>query len=294
MMRPCVFGYNFETARSNAFQKIDTGTDKDIFKTALKEFDAFANVISKNNIDVLTFEDTENPQKPDAVFPNNWFSTHVGGKIILYPMLAANRRVERRNDVLEQLQKKFSFKDVIDLSTFEKENKFLEGTGSLVFNHASKKLYASLSERTNPELVNHVARILQYTPVIFSSADSNGKTIYHTNVMITIGNGFAVVCADAISDANEKEVVLKNLKEDGLEVILIEQKQMQNFCGNLLQLKDTNNQALLVMSEKALMSFEPGQLKRIEKFTGIVSADLTTIENVGGGGARCMLAEIYK
>lgn len=293
MMRPCSFAYNFETAGSNHFQKIFKEEGNAVLKKAQKEFDALTNAILKNNIDVLIFEDTKNPPKPDAVFPNNWFSTHVGRKLILYPMLAPNRRKERRKEIVEQLQKKFSYKDVIDLSGFEKQNKFLEGTGSLVFDHQAKKVYASLSERTCYELVIYVARLLKYAPVVFSSADASGKEIYHTNVFMTIGSGFAVVCSEAILDERQKEIVLNSLREDGLEIIFISHAQLNNFCGNLLQLKDKSQIPQMVMSKNAWDNFDIAQREKLEKHTGIIISNLTTIEGVGGGSARCMLAELF-
>ncbi len=290
MVRPVSFGFNDQTAASNFFQ-INRQID-DVNALALAEFDTMVEVLKANGIGVLVLEDNANKVRPDAIFPNNWFSTHKN-KMYLYPMLAPNRRLERRQDIIKKLKKEGGYKIIIDLSDYENQNVFLEGTGSMIFNHRSKKIYAALSPRTHKSLVKKMADELNYEPVIFTANDENGNAIYHTNVMLTIGNGFAVLCLESITKEEDKRHVIKNLNADGLEIFEITFEQMHNFCGNMLQLTNNKGEPLLVMSQQAKNNFSPLMLSIIQRFTKILVVSIPTIETVGGGGARCMMGEVY-
>ena len=290
MVRRAFFGFNDQTAATNFFQ-LNHQVD-DVLRTAVVEFDNMVEVLKTNGIEVLVFEDNADDVKPDAIFPNNWFSTHKN-KMYLYPMLAPNRRLERRQDIIKKLKKEGGYKTIVDLSDYENQNIFLEGTGSMIFNHQSKKIYAGLSPRTHKPLVKKMADELNYEPVLFTANDENGNAIYHTNVMLTIGNGFAVLCLESITKEEDKRHVIKNLNADGLEIFEITFEQMQNFCGNLLQLINYEGEPVLVMSEQAKNSFSPLLIEMIQRFTKILVVSIPTIETIGGGGARCMMGEVY-
>lgn len=290
MVRPAFFGFNDQTAATNFFQ-LNQQVD-DVLRTAVVEFDNMVEVLKTNGIEVLVFEDNAADVKPDAIFPNNWFSTHKN-KMYLYPMLAPNRRLERRQDIIKKLKKEGGYKTIVDLSDYENQNVFLEGTGSMIFNHHSKKIYAGLSPRTHKPLVKKMADELNYEPVLFTANDENGNAIYHTNVMLTIGNGFAVLCLESITKEEDKRHVIKNLNADGLEIFEITFEQMQNFCGNMLQLTNNKGEPVLVMSQQAKNNFSPLMLSIIQRFTKMVVVNISTIETVGGGGARCMMGEVY-
>lgn len=290
MVRPVSFGFNYQTAASNFFQ-INRQME-DVNAAAVAEFDKMFQVLKTNGIEVLVFEDEASEMRPDAIFPNNWFSTYKN-KMYLYPMLAANRRLERRQDIIKKLKKEGGYKTIVDLSDYENQNIFLEGTGSIIFNHQSKKIYAALSPRTHQVLVQKIAHELKYKPVLFSAADQNQNAIYHTNVMLTLGNGFAVLCLESITKEEDKRLIIKNLTADGLEIFEINLEQMQNFCGNMLQLINKKGEPVLVMSQLAKNNFSPLLFSMIQRFTKIVVVNIPTIEAVGGGGARCMMGEIF-
>jgi hypothetical protein len=292
MIRPASFGFNDQTAESNAFQQSQADIPE-AAQNALKEFDAFADLLKSKGIDVHIINDTIEPHKPDAIFPNNWVSFHENGDVLLYPMQAANRRLERREDVVRKLEEQFTVKHIIDLSRFELENKFLEGTGSMVLDRENHLAYACLSPRTDKDVLDTFCRHLNYTTVTFTATDANQQAIYHTNVMMCVGKQFAVVCLDSIKDENEKQAVVKALTDAGKEIIDITLDQMNHFAGNMLEVQGGNGQSLLVMSKSAHQSLTASQIDRLQQYTEIVSADLTTIETLGGGSARCMLAEIH-
>ncbi len=286
--------FNSETAGSNSFQHELSALDKEtISKKASEEFETFAATLESKGVGVLIFDDTPSPEKPDAIFPNNWISFHSDGTVILYPMFAQNRREERRNDIVAELKKIFNITNVVDLSGYEKENKFLEGTGSMVFDHENKIVYACLSPRTDKELFIKVAEILHYKPVYFRAKDRNGKEIYHTNVMMCIGEKFAVICLDSIADKNERNVVSHSLVESGHEIIEITNEQMNHFAGNMLALQTNSNKNILVSSQSAFDSLNANQKKEIEKYCELLPLPIKTIETIGGGSARCMIAEIF-
>jgi len=293
LVRPANFGFNAQTAASNAFQKASTEAVDELRAKALNEFDAFAKTLKTAGINVLVFEDTPTPIKPDAVFPNNWLSLHADGTLVLYPMCAPNRRAERREDILNELKKQFQVKRVIDLSVHEKENGFLEGTGSIVFDHTGKIAYACLSPRTHPEILDEICEKISYRPVVFHALDAAGKEIYHTNVMMCVCEKLAIVCSESIKDNKERELVISTLKETGRAVIHISLDQMNHFAGNMLGLRTKSDDDLLVLSQSAFNALDASQKKEIEKFCRLLLLAIPTIESVGGGSARCMIAEIF-
>jgi len=292
MIRPASFGFNEQTAESNAFQQNNTDLQL-VQEKVTQEFNVFADLLKSKDINVTVIDDTAEPQKPDAIFPNNWVSFHDNGDVVLYPMQAENRRWERREDVVRKLEDRFKVNHMIDLSRFELENKFLEGTGSMVLNRENKIAYACLSPRTDMDVLNSFCDYLKYTPVTFTATDAAQQAIYHTNVMMCVGNKFAVICLDSIRDETEKETVIASLNKTGKEIVGITLEQMNQFAGNMLEVQNTDGESLLVMSKSAHQSLTAEQVATLEKYTEIVSADLTTIETIGGGSARCMLAEVH-
>jgi len=292
MVRPVKFGYNEQTATSNAFQD-DHIKHSDIQTRALKEFDVFTTTLRAKGIEIIIIDDTAEPHTPDSVFPNNWISTHPEGRIILYPMEAENRRKERRDDVVDLLRSGFQVNDVTDLSPYELEGKYLEGTGSMVLDHANKIAYACISSRTNPDVLKQFCNLLNYSSVIFSAADRKGQNIYHTNVMMCIGETFSVICLDSIHDSVQRAAVESSLLRSGKEIIKISYAQLDHFAGNMIQLLNKAGEKLLVMSEQAYNSLSDEQLSGLEKHASLISSPLYSIEQAGGGSARCMIAEIF-
>ncbi len=293
LVRPVAPGYNPETATSNAFQQLANVDAATAQQRVQSEFDAFANALRKEGIDVIVIEDTPVPAKPDAIFPNNWVSFHKDGRVILYPMMAPSRREERRRDVVEQLRKKFEIKEVTDLSRYEKEGRHLEGTGSIVFDHVNQVAYACLSPRTDKELFVRVCELLEYEPVSFTAFDHSGQPYYHTNVMMCVGEEFCIICLDSIADSNERQQVKTALRKSGLEVITISQNQVSKFAGNMLSVRSREGEALLVCSSQAADCLTDIQRKILEKYARLLPLSIPTIETIGGGSARCMMAEIF-
>ncbi|CAM1368165.1 Amidinotransferase [Tenacibaculum soleae] len=298
MVRPASFRMNEQTAVNNYYQKELAGMlPATINAKAQQEFDAFVLKLRAMKVDVIVVEDTKTPDTPDALFPNNWISFHENGDVAIYPMFAKNRRLEKREDVLEILEEKgFEIKNVIDYSEAEDEGVFLEGTGSMILDRVNSKAYCALSPRADEELFIEFCEDFEYTPVIFTANQTvNGKreAIYHTNVMMSVAETFAVVCLDAIDDKKEKKELVKQLKSDKKEVIAITEKQVQQFAGNMLQVRSVNNELFLVMSTSAYNSLTVQQVKTIEKHCKILHSSLETIETCGGGSARCMMAEIF-
>ncbi len=294
MVRPASFQFNHETAVSNAFQKSLEGlTAEEIKQKAIEEFDAYVEKLRANKINVTVIQDTAEPAKPDAIFPNNWISMHENGAIFLYPMNTKNRRLEIRLDILDELKTSFIINEVKDLSGSVNDNIFLEGTGSIIFDHLNKIAYACLSPRTDKNLFINYCTTIQYEPVCFYSKDEQDNLVYHTNVMLTIGDTFAVICLESIKDKSEQNFVKEKLENTGHEIIDITFDQMNAFAGNMLQVKNTEGKTFLVMSETSLKSLTDKQIVQIENHTTILSVNIPTIETIGGGSARCMLAEIY-
>lgn len=300
MIRPACFCFNIETASSNAFQNdqyADSSLENNIQQKALKEFDQMVERIRSYDIHVDVFDDTSLPIKPDAIFPNNWFSTHSDGTIVLYPMLAENRRLERRHDIIKDLSRTHYVTAIIDLSVYEQRNQFLEGTGSLVLDRINKIVYAIRSPRTHETVIQHFTKLLdfQQPPIIFDSVDRNGKPIYHTNVIMAIGTHVAVICLDSIVDKEQRTTICKSLEQNGKRKIIdITFEQLQNFAGNMLEVRNKQGDYLLFMSKRAYDSLTDEQRNIIEATnTKLVSFDVSTIEECGGGSVRCMIAENF-
>lgn len=293
LVKPLHFAYNVETALSNSFQNVLSGDQQSIQHKVDKEFDNLVQTLKASGVSVLVFDDTAQPVKPDAVFPNNWISLHRDGKAILYPMCAPNRRAERRQELLDALQEKFYVSEVIDFSHYENEGRYLEGTGSIVFDHQHKTAYACLSPRTDKELLLQVCQLLQYKPVYFYAYNAAGKEIYHTNVMMCVGEGFAIVCLESITAEAEREKIVNELTGSGRQIIDITYAQMNQFAGNMLQLQTTGKKDVLALSASAYNSLDAAQKKNIEKYVTLLPMVIPTIETIGGGSVRCMIAEIF-
>ncbi|MFD0749412.1 citrulline utilization hydrolase CtlX [Mucilaginibacter calamicampi] len=291
MIRPVNFGFNEQTAESNAFQNLDSDQQQ-VQGKALAEFEAFVQVLRVNGVDVTVIEDTREPHTPDSIFPNNWVSFHENGDVFLYPMMAENRRLERREDIIRKLEERFNVAHVIDLSRFEKQDKFLEGTGSMVFDRENKLAYACLSPRTDVEVLTTFCEHAGYKPVVFNAADENGKAIYHTNVLMSIASKYVVICLDAIADDDEAEMVIDTIAESGKEIVAISFEQMNNFAGNMLEVYNNKGESLIVMSQVAWGSLNDEQKEVLSGFSKPVYADIRTIEQNGGGSVRCMMAEV--
>jgi hypothetical protein len=292
MIRPSRFYPNPETAADNAFQRNADRDSETLTLMARKEFDAAVQTLRAAGVNVHVFEDTTEPEKPDAVFPNNWISTHHDGRIALFPMYSVLRRRERRQDIVGELRKHYRVSDVIDYSAFEDEGCCLEGTGSLVFDHVDKIAYVSLSNRSNPKVIQRFADDFSYEPVIFTSIGSNGQPIYHTNVMMCIGTAFAMVGLEMIPNKTERELVRASLEKTGKEIVELSTDQIANFAGNAIELHDKDGEKLLVLSTRADAALTENQRKRLSRHARLVPLELPTIE-LGGGSARCMIATIH-
>lgn len=293
MIEPVAFGFNEQTAVNNYFQIQQEGN---VQGEALKEFNAFVEKLRAKDINVITIKDTLEPKTPDSIFPNNWVSFHADGKVVLYPMFAENRRLERRDDIINQIKEQFEVTEVIDYSGAEKDNLFLEGTGSMIFDHDNKLAYGSVSLRLDEGLFRKFCSDFGFQPVVFHSYQTAGEErlpIYHTNVMMCVADQFVVICLDCIDDESERNNVIETIKNSGKELIEISEDQMQNFAGNMLQVHNKSGEKFLVMSQSAYKSLNRDQVSAIEKYCEIIYSDLEVIETNGGGSARCMLAEIF-
>jgi len=291
MIRPVDFKFNEQTAGNNKFQV--SSAERDVQAQALNEFDSFVALLRKNDVDITVVEDTLHPETPDSIFPNNWVSFHEDGSVYLYPMFSENRRLERRNEIIEGLKDKFEVNHVSDLSFFEMQHAFLEGTGSMVLDRVNKIAYACLSVRTDEEVLNNFCMLTGYEPVSFQAVDGANFPIYHTNVMMCVGDAFAVICLDSIPDKEERLAVTLSLTSSGKEIIDISLDQMNHFAGNMLQVVNKSGESLLVMSEQAYLSLTDEQIVKLERYSRTVYSPLYVIEQNGGGSARCMLAEIH-
>jgi hypothetical protein len=292
MIRPCRFYPNPETAADNAFQRDANREINALTLVARKEFDAAVQTLRAAGVNVHVFDDATGPEKPDAVFPNNWISTHHDGRIALFPMYSALRRRERRQDVVEELRRHYRVNEVIDYAAFEDEGCYLEGTGSLVLDHLSKLAYASLSNRSNPKMIQRFADDFSYESVIFTSIGSNGEPIYHTNVMMCIGTAFAIIGLEMIRNKAERQQVRARLEKTGKEVVELSADQIASFAGNAIELHDKDGQKLLVLSNRAAGALTGEQRERLSRYAHLVPLELPTIE-LGGGSARCMIATIH-
>lgn len=298
MIRPVAFRMNEQTAVNNYYQKVlENTTPSTVNAKAQNEFDAFVEKLRKVGVNVIVVEDTLDPDTPDSIFPNNWISFHENGDVTLYPMFAENRRAERREDILDILEEKgFTINEIMDYTSAEEDGFFLEGTGSIVLDRDNGKAYCALSPRADEELFIEFCEDFDLAPVIFEAYQTvNGerKHMYHTNVMMCIAETFAVICADCIDDKQERKMVLDNLKADGKDIILVTEDQVNNFAGNMLQVKGKDDKRYLVMSNSAYQSLTKTQIHKIEQHCEILHANLDTIEACGGGSARCMMAEVF-
>lgn len=298
MIRPINFRMNEQTAVNNYYQKvIDNLLPQTVNARAQQEFDDYVDKLKGIGVDVIVVNDSTKFDTPDSIFPNNWVSFHENGDVGLYPMFAENRRLERREDVLEAIEKAgFVIKNIIDYTAAEEEHLFLEGTGSIVLDRINRKAYCAISPRADEDLFIEFCEDFEYMPVIFNANQTvNGerKAIYHTNVMMCLGETFAVICLSCIDDKKERRNVIDHLKEDGKEIIDITEAQLNSFAGNMLQVKGANNKNYLVMSQAANDSLTSNQIERLKKHTNILSSSLNTIEACGGGSARCMMAEVF-
>ncbi|WP_372937256.1 citrulline utilization hydrolase CtlX [Seonamhaeicola sp.] len=298
MIRPVSFRMNEQTAVNNYYQKnVDNVLSASVNKKAQQEFDAYVEKLKSFGVNVVVVSDTDDFDTPDSIFPNNWISFHEDGTVAIYPMFAENRRLERREDILNVLEDNgFLIEHVVDYTSAEEEDIFLEGTGSVILDRVNRKAYCALSPRADEDLFIEFCEDFEYTPIVFTAnqtVNRERKAIYHTNVMMCIAETFAVICLDAIDDKKERKNVVKHLKETNKDIIAITENQVNSFAGNMLQVQGTNNELYLVMSQAAYNCLTPQQISQIEKHCSIISSSLNTIETCGGGSARCMMAEVF-
>lgn len=290
MIRPANFGFNSETAQSNRFQNEQQIDNSSIL--AIQEFDHMVSDLLKSGLIINVFEDTSIPIKPDAIFPNNWISTHENGTIVLYPMEAENRRIERREDILDFLRNKGYDTALIDLTRSEVDAKYLEGTGSIIFDSVNRDAYACISSRTDVKLFEQLCKKLNYNPISFLAEDVSGNAIYHTNVMLSIGEHVIIICSESIPDMVERAMVMNTLKASNRTLIDVSFAQMNQFCCNCIEVDDINGNSRLIMSSTAHNALHDNQINQIAQTTTILPVDINTIETIGGGSARCMILGI--
>lgn len=291
MVRPARFAFNEETAQNNYFQQ-KTEQEK-VAEKALDEFDAFVSLLRSNDVDVIVIQDTEEPWTPDSIFPNNWFSSHISGELVLYPMFAENRRQERKPNVIDFLRRKMNHTKLIDLTSWEQKGEFLEGTGSMIFDRDKRIAYCCRSPRSSEKVLRDFCTQMNFDAVVFDAIDKNGNLIYHTNVMMEVGTQVAIVCLESIKDEKEREKVASRLTATGKVIVEISLDQVENFAGNMMELKSRNGNPLMIMSAAARKSLTTQQETIISTYNKILSPELKTIETNGGGSARCMIAEIF-
>lgn len=294
MVRPANFGFNPETADNNSFQEDDGSLSREqIREKAIQEFDQFTARLIEAGMHVIIWQDQSRPLKTDAVFPNNWVSFHEDGTLITYPMFSHNRRQERRAEMLNHLGADYRIRRRIKLEHWEEQEKFLESTGSLVLDRPNGIAYACLSVRTDEDLVDEFCRLMHYQKCVFRSVDRGGEPVYHTNVMMAVGEGFVVICLESVPDPNEQQMLRERFAHTRKEVIEISLDQMYAFAGNMIQVKNQAGAPFLVMSSQAYRSLNPEQIARLQAHTSILHSELSTIETYGGGSARCMIAEVF-
>jgi hypothetical protein len=291
MVRPVRFGFNEQTASNNSFQK--RGFEKSAQERALEEFDNFVSLLRSNGVEVIVAQDTEEPHTPDSIFPNNWFSTHETGELVLYPMCAPNRRLERKEGVMNLIMGTNGVKKIIDLTGWEAKGLFLEGTGSMILDRENKLAYVCRSPRSDETILQKLCDELDYEYFIFSAYDNSDSLIYHTNVMMCVAEEFVVACLDSIKDIDERQSFIELVENCDKELIEISMEQMENFAGNMLQVKSKNGEPILVMSATAKKCLTSDQLSKLMGFCKIVAPEISVIEINGGGSARCMMAEIF-
>jgi len=294
MIRPVAFCYNPQTAVDNVFQVVPKELNEEVQAKAQKEFDNYVATLRSKNIEVIVFEDTKEPHTPDSIFPNDWVSYHEDGTYAIYPMFAENRRQERREDIIQQLQDKYNFKVTrkLDFTKFENDGKFLEGAGVLIFDFPNKVVYCSVSNRAQKDMIDMAAAELGYKAVTFQAVDDKGADLYHTTVVMALGEKYAVICEDSVCNLKEREVLFSTLEETGHEIISITFEQMYAYAGNALEVKNEKDEKFLVMSQRAHDSLTVEQRARIEKYAQLLPVPLQVIEDNGGGSARCMLGDL--
>ena len=290
MIRPASFKYNVETAQSNAFQKAPTIQNSN--DLALQEFDAMVAILRAEGVNVWVEEDRNFPEKPDAIFPNNWLGIHPEKQIILYPMAAENRRLERDPQLISRIQSQLPGFSMTDFSASERDGEFLEGTGSLIFDHIQKRVFASRSNRTHENKALEIAEMLNFEPVIFDAVDEYSNAYYHTNVVLCIGTYFAIVCSESIPE-NDRNRVVKALSENGRSLLHITREQVSAFAGNVLELRNSSDETLIVLSSSAMNAFAPSELAFLQQFGLLLPIEISFIEQTGGGSVRCMMAEVF-
>ena len=293
MIRPAAFGFNEETAVNNFFQSNPSVSPELIQQKALQEFNNMVGLLKSHDISVMVIDDTSEPIKPDAIFPNNWITTSPEGIIALFPMYAPNRRAEKREDIIHMLAEKYIVKDLQDWSEFETEGRFLEGTGSMVIDYNNNMIYAAVSERTSLTVLEKFASANGYQAIVFIATDKNGKAVYHTNVVMSLGDEFAILCEEAIEEEWELIAVRQLLESTNHTIIAITRNQMHAFAGNMLQVKNSKGEIFLVMSQTAYDSLKKEQLRMLEAYAQLLPIAVPTIEKVEGGSVRCMMAEIF-
>ena len=298
MIRPSQFACNDETALNNSYQNSDASQSSTYIRDkAIIEFDNFVDLLMDSNINVLVFDDCENTYTPDSLFPNNWITTHDNGLICLYPMFAKNRRIERRDDIINFLKSNFIVSDVVSKYVFfEENNNFLEGTGSMVLDRFNKIAYAAISSRTNKKLFNSWCKDFNYTAVCFETTlNINGRIqpVYHTNVLMSVCTNMVFICLDVLTHDHQKEELLTFFDQTNKEVIKISIEQKKCFVGNVIEIKNKNEETYIVMSTRAFNALDVTQIQIINKYAKILHSPLDTIEHFGGGGARCMIAEVF-
>lgn len=293
MVRPAAFGFNEETAANNYFQSNPDISKEELQQRALTEFDLMVQTLRSHDINVLVIEDTKEPAKPDAIFPNNWLSTSPNGVVAVFPMYAPNRRKEKRDEILEQLAAAFIIRDVQDWSEYEAEGRFLEGTGSMVMDNDNKMIYACVSERTSLSVLEKYAATNGYQAIVFLATDKNGMPVYHTNVAMTLGESFCVLCEEAIEEEWELIAVRQLLESTNHIIIAITREQMHCFAGNMLEVKNNKGENILILSQTAFNSLRKEQRQMLEAYATLLPIAVPTIEEVEGGSVRCMMAEVF-
>ena len=293
MVRPAAFGFNKETAANNYFQSNPNIDKIELQQKAVAEFDNMVEILLSHSINVVVIEDSKEPPKPDAIFPNNWLSTSPNGLVCIFPMFAPNRRIEKREAILDQLAKEFIVHDMQDWSEYEVEGRFLEGTGSMIIDYDNKMIYACVSERTSLSVLEKYAATNGFQAIVFLATDKNGMPVYHTNVVMTLGEGFCVLCEEAIDEEWELIAVRQLLESTNHSIIAITREQMHQFAGNMLQVKNSIGEKFLILSETAYRSLRKEQKQMLEAYATLLPIAVPTIEEVEGGSVRCMMAEIF-
>jgi hypothetical protein len=292
MIRPWKFCSNPETALDNAFQKVSSDSNENISLKAKNEFNNVVQILESNGINIHVFDDYGEKETPDSVFPNNWFSTHAGGHIAIYPMYSPSRRRERRTDIIEMLKSEYRVQDVIDFSGLEEDQLYLEGTGAMVLDHINRIAYTAKSNRSNEIILERFCSIFQYEPVAFDTKDENDNTIYHTNVIMGLGTKYVLICLNMIVSDKRRDEISNRLKESGREIIDLSFEQINNFAGNNLELTNNNGESILAISKRAYDSLDSKQIETIKKYSKILPLEIPTIE-LAGGSVRCMMAGIH-